>query len=103
MMPTRGGPGASDGFTERNSSESSALCTRMLRRARAPLVLVNSRTASEMQMRTRTFLERRLVNAEQAAGTYTVEFGAPQVARGQYFVELTTGSSKLVRKLTLLR
>lgn len=45
----------------------------------------------------------RLVSTEQAAGEYTVEFGGPQVASGQYLVELTTGRSKFVRKLTLMR
>jgi len=44
-----------------------------------------------------------LVNTEQSAGTYNVQFDASAVASGMYFYKLSAGDFVSVKKMTLLK
>ncbi|MEP0860351.1 MAG: T9SS type A sorting domain-containing protein [Ignavibacterium sp.] len=44
-----------------------------------------------------------LVNEEKPAGTYEVEFNAPQLSSGIYFYKLTAGNNSATRKMILLK
>ncbi len=48
-------------------------------------------------------LIRTLVNKNQIAGTYTVNFNASSISSGVYFYELKSGSFRAVRRMTLIK
>jgi len=46
---------------------------------------------------------RTLVNEEQSAGSYSLNFDASGIASGVYFYKLTSGNISQIKKMTLLR
>ena len=61
---------------------------------------------SDVQLRVYDMVGREvatLINREQAAGAYTVNFDASELSSGMYLYRLDTGSTTITRKMMLIK